>query len=87
MKRALTFLSGLVLIATITSALADLPAPVHQALRSVNIPADAVSVFVQQVDRSTPLIAHHADQALNPASTMKLVTTYAGLELLGPAYT
>jgi D-alanyl-D-alanine carboxypeptidase/D-alanyl-D-alanine-endopeptidase (penicillin-binding protein 4) len=24
--------------------------------------------------------------ALNPASTMKLVTTYAALDLLGPAY-
>ena len=24
---------------------------------------------------------------MNPASTMKLLTTYAGLELLGPAYT
>ena len=28
-----------------------------------------------------------AERALNPASTIKLVTTYAGLELLGPAYT
>jgi D-alanyl-D-alanine carboxypeptidase/D-alanyl-D-alanine-endopeptidase (penicillin-binding protein 4) len=27
-----------------------------------------------------------AERALNPASTMKLVTTYAGLEMLGPAY-
>jgi len=87
MKRALTFLSGLALLTSISIAMGDLPAPVQQALRSANIPADAVSVFVQQVDRNTPLIAHRADQALNPASTMKLVTTYAGLELLGPAYT
>lgn len=69
------------------TAHAELPATVAQALRSAGIPAEAVSVFVQQVDRRTPLLAHEADQARNPASTMKLVTTYAGLELLGPAYT
>jgi len=34
-----------------------------------------------------PLLSLHADQALNPASTMKLVTTYSALELLGPAFT
>ena len=34
-----------------------------------------------------PLLAVNADRALNPASTMKLVTTYAALELLGPAFT
>src|SRR5690554_7440696 len=28
----------------------------------------------------------NADQPVNPASTMKLVTTYAALELLGPNY-
>ena len=34
-----------------------------------------------------PLLALHADTPMNPASTMKLVTTYAALELLGPAFT
>ncbi len=84
MKR-LTGLLCLLLIAL--PALADLPPAVAQALRNAGIPPESVSIFVQQVDRNTPLLAHHADQALNPASTMKLVTTYAGLELLGPAYT
>jgi D-alanyl-D-alanine carboxypeptidase/D-alanyl-D-alanine-endopeptidase (penicillin-binding protein 4) len=36
---------------------------------------------------SAPLLSLHVDQAMNPASTMKLVTTYAALELLGPAFT
>ena len=31
--------------------------------------------------------AWQADKPVNPASLMKLVTTFAGLELLGPAYT
>ena len=34
-----------------------------------------------------PLLSLHAERALNPASTMKLVTTYSALELLGPAFT
>ena len=33
-----------------------------------------------------PLLEHNVDRAMNPASTMKLVTTLAGLELLGPNY-
>ena len=34
-----------------------------------------------------PMLSLHADRPFNPASTMKLVTTYAALELLGPAFT
>ena len=34
-----------------------------------------------------PRLAWQARQAVNPASLMKLVTTYAALELLGPAWT
>ena len=34
-----------------------------------------------------PLLSVHVERPMNPASTMKLVTTYAALELLGPAYT
>ena len=33
-----------------------------------------------------PRLAWQADQAMNPASVMKMVTTYAGLDLLGPGY-
>lgn len=32
------------------------------------------------------LLTHQPDEPLNPASTMKLVTTYAALNLLGPDY-
>ena len=64
-----------------------LPAPVSQALKDAGIPLRSVSVVVQAVDSSPPLIRHNAQAAMNPASTMKLITTYAGLDLLGPAYT
>jgi D-alanyl-D-alanine carboxypeptidase/D-alanyl-D-alanine-endopeptidase (penicillin-binding protein 4) len=49
-------------------------------------PSDVRSA--RAVVRDAPvLLALHADRPLNPASTMKLVTTYAALEMLGPSYT
>jgi serine-type D-Ala-D-Ala carboxypeptidase/endopeptidase (penicillin-binding protein 4) len=42
---------------------------------------------VQDAGAVSPRLTLNADQPMNPASTMKLVTTFAALELLGPAYT
>ena len=83
------YLAPLLLAAVLTqSAQADgLPPNVLKALKSAQIPASSVAVVVQPVDSNTPLVAHNAGQAMNPASVMKLVTTYAALDLLGPAYT
>jgi D-alanyl-D-alanine carboxypeptidase/D-alanyl-D-alanine-endopeptidase (penicillin-binding protein 4) len=64
-----------------------LPPTVLKALKAAQIPASHVSVVVQPVDATSPLVAHNAQQAMNPASVMKLVTTYAALDLLGPAFT
>lgn len=66
---------------------ADLPPVVTEALRQANIPLKSVGIVVREVHASTPLLQVNARQAMNPASTMKLLTTYAALELLGPAYT
>jgi D-alanyl-D-alanine carboxypeptidase/D-alanyl-D-alanine-endopeptidase (penicillin-binding protein 4) len=72
----------------LTEAAEDrLPAPVARALQSAGIPQTAVAVLVQEVDSRRPSLAFNAQKALNPASVMKLVTTYAALEMLGPAYT
>lgn len=68
------------------AAKAGIPEPVAAALREAGVFRDAVAIYVQRVDQSQPLIAHNAGRSMNPASTMKLLTTYAGLELLGPAY-
>ncbi|MDD2743380.1 MAG: D-alanyl-D-alanine carboxypeptidase/D-alanyl-D-alanine-endopeptidase [Rhodocyclaceae bacterium] len=70
------------------SASADgLPPHVLRALKAAQIPAANVAVVVQPVDAAQPLVAHNATQAMNPASVMKLLTTYAALDLLGPAWT
>jgi D-alanyl-D-alanine carboxypeptidase/D-alanyl-D-alanine-endopeptidase (penicillin-binding protein 4) len=65
---------------------ADLPRPVLQALKAAGIPRASVHAVVQELTSARPLVAVNAAEAVNPASVMKLVTTYAALELLGPAY-
>jgi len=70
----------------VTGARAQLPEAVAQALRAASVPASAVGIVVQEVGSARPSIAVNETVALNPASVMKLVTTYAALEMLGPAY-
>ena len=65
---------------------AELPAPVVAALKAEGVPLNSISVIVQRVDEQKPSVAHNAELAMNPASVMKLVTSYAALDLLGPAY-
>lgn len=66
---------------------ADLPPDVERVLAQRRIPAASVSVLVREVGSDAPLVSHNAGVPRNPASTMKVVTTYAALGLLGPAYT
>jgi serine-type D-Ala-D-Ala carboxypeptidase/endopeptidase (penicillin-binding protein 4) len=66
---------------------AGLPAPVRSALATAGIPSDAAALYVQDVGAGTPALSHNAARSMNPASTVKLLTTYAGLELLGPSFT
>jgi D-alanyl-D-alanine carboxypeptidase/D-alanyl-D-alanine-endopeptidase (penicillin-binding protein 4) len=69
-------------------ALADgLPAPVAHALKETGIPLKSVAILVRGADEAAPLISHNTRQPMNPASVMKVLTTYAALEILGPAYT
>ena len=63
-----------------------MPRPVREALRTAGVPASSVAAWVQEVGAARPSIAVRAEAPLHPASVMKLVTTYAALELLGPAY-
>ena len=64
-----------------------LPPAVEAALARSGVPRDAMVAWVQEVDADRPRLAWQADKPVNPASLMKLLTTFAGLELLGPAYT
>ncbi len=68
------------------SASAALPRAVARAFLDEHIPLTAVSAYVQEIGGVRPLVSHQPVKPMNPASTMKLVTTFAGLELLGPDY-
>ncbi|MBF5040199.1 D-alanyl-D-alanine carboxypeptidase/D-alanyl-D-alanine-endopeptidase [Methylophilus sp. 13] len=76
------------LFASLWPALAQaaLPASLQDALAKAQLPLESVAIVVQPVEGGPPLISHHASKAMNPASVMKLVTTYAALEALTPAY-
>lgn len=68
-----------------------LPDTVLQALAQAKVPASAVSVVVAPVHTHTHngsglQLRHRASESVNPASIMKLVTTLAALETLGPGY-
>jgi D-alanyl-D-alanine carboxypeptidase/D-alanyl-D-alanine-endopeptidase (penicillin-binding protein 4) len=67
-----------------------LPPELDAALTRARLPRDAVALLVLDADRESrtaPRLSHRATQPMNPASVMKLVTTFAALDLLGPAYT
>lgn len=65
----------------------ELPPPVGAALEKAGIPPSGVAILVRSTSSATPLLAHNAELPMNPASAMKLLTTYAALDLLGPAHT
>lgn len=63
-----------------------LPEPVARILAAHKMRLDGFSAFVQEVGQDTPLLEINPDMARNPASTIKLLTTFLALETLGPAY-
>jgi len=81
-------LAAVALACFASAALADaLPSPVAQALSRAGLPHSAVALYVQEVDAPRPTAIFNASGPMNPASTIKLVTAFAALELLGPTYT
>lgn len=87
---ALRMLLGVGLLAQGAQApaetLAALPPPVAHAARALGVPESSISVWVQAVDEFEPRLAFNVHVPRNPASAMKLLTTFAALQQLGPAY-
>lgn len=59
----------------------------NNTARQYKLDPNTLSFFAQAVDADQAVVSINARTPQNPASLMKLVTTYAGLEILGPAYT
>ena len=71
-------------VLSVSAASGGLPGPVEETLARHRLPADSLSVWVQDVAEDAPLVSHRVDVPRNPASTIKLLTTLAALEDLGP---
>ena len=59
---------------------------IGRAFLDAGIPLNHVGIVVQETTKPRPLFEHDANRPRNPASVMKLVTTFAALDLLGPGY-
>ena len=68
-------------------AYAELPPPVAAALARQRVPESAVALWVQPLGGRGALLSHQPDRAMNPASVMKLVTSFAAFDVLGPTHT
>lgn len=80
------FLALLLLLSGSSAAADELPRRIAAAMKNHALEAAGVSIFVQAVDATEPVLALNHDVLRSPASVIKLLTTYAALDLLGPGY-
>ena len=76
-----------------SEALISVPQSVMKSLERNQIPKDAVSISVLEIESARQgkdtfrnIVDWRAGESMNPASTMKILTTLAGLDILGPQY-
>lgn len=82
---------ALLLIAALFSSTqpqaASLPPAVQQAMQNAQIPASAVSIYVRDANTDEVVLELAPDLPRSPASTIKVLTTFAALDMLGPGFT
>ena len=65
---------------------ATLPTKIQRIVDGYKLPLDTIGIVVQAVDEDTPRLALNVDIPMNPASAIKLVTTWTALDILGPTH-
>ncbi len=70
-----------------SAAAAQVPESVRKVINAYKIPDGAISVLVQNINAEIPLLSINAEVPRNPASSIKLLTTFVALDVLGPNYT
>jgi D-alanyl-D-alanine carboxypeptidase/D-alanyl-D-alanine-endopeptidase (penicillin-binding protein 4) len=85
--RSLFLLAAALPLIAAAAPATQLPVAVSAALSQAGVPESHVGAYVVDLTAEQPVLEYGADRAMNPASVIKLVTTLAGLEILGPSYT
>ncbi|MBI4042500.1 MAG: D-alanyl-D-alanine carboxypeptidase/D-alanyl-D-alanine-endopeptidase [Deltaproteobacteria bacterium] len=65
---------------------AELGKQIRAIITAEEFPFSSIGVKVVSLDKGEVLLEHNADQPYTPASTVKLITTAAALDILGPTY-
>jgi D-alanyl-D-alanine carboxypeptidase/D-alanyl-D-alanine-endopeptidase (penicillin-binding protein 4) len=68
-------------------ALSAAPADIARTIAAAHLPPSAVSYIVVETDTGRTVLSLNPETPRSPASTIKALTTYASLDLLGPSYT
>ncbi|NKC13694.1 MAG: D-alanyl-D-alanine carboxypeptidase/D-alanyl-D-alanine-endopeptidase [Gammaproteobacteria bacterium] len=90
-RRWCALIMGMVLLVALSNVLAPkgwakMPKPIASALSKAKLPPSAVSISVHAIGENKPRLQLNATTARNPASAIKLVTTWTALEVLGPTH-
>lgn len=68
-----------------SAAAQGLPAELQKAFQAAHLPESSMSLVVQEIG-GPRLVSINPEEPRNPASVMKMVTTWSGLSGLGPEY-
>ena len=80
--------STVLLAIGVSSALAlnGPPPPVAQTIAAQHLPPGSISFVIVDPDTGKLIAGQNIDSPRSPASTVKVVTTFASLDMLGPTY-
>lgn len=87
MRALALLLAAWLLVPEAPAADAPLPPALLTALAQDEPAVQGLGVYVRELGAAEPLVAIGADTPLHPASVIKLVTTFAALDRLGPGHT
>jgi D-alanyl-D-alanine carboxypeptidase/D-alanyl-D-alanine-endopeptidase (penicillin-binding protein 4) len=87
-KRLILLLASGLLLPALSALAATTfpPAPVANALERAGVPEAAVGIHIYNLTDDELILDVAGDTLFNPASVMKLITTFAALDVLSPAF-